>query len=91
MNRYQDVHYGYPPQRLRTPIDINTYLHIINIEATGQDTNNESTYGSDTNIALEGPEAEGHPNEFIPSNQSKLTELMREINDLCQWVEAEIA
>ena len=33
-------------------------------------------------VALGGPEAEGHPNELIPSSQAKLTALMREINDL---------
>ena len=38
-------------------------------------------------VALGGPEAEGHPNDLI-LNQTKLTALMREINDLCQWVEA---
>ena len=52
------------------------------------DNDNESTSGSDTIIAFGGPEADGHPNEPIPSNQARLTALMREIKDLHQWVEA---
>ena len=46
-----------------------------------------SISGSDTTIALEGPEAEGHPDELVPSNQARLTALMREINDVCERVE----
>ena len=37
-------------------------------------------------MALGGSEADGHLNELIPSNQATLTALMREINDLHQWV-----
>ena len=35
-----------------------------------------------------GLEAEGNTDELLPSNQAKLMALMREINDLHQWVEA---
>ena len=35
-------------------------------------------------VALGEPEAEDFPSELIPSNQAKLTALMREINDLHQ-------
>ena len=51
---------------------------------TGLNNDNESTSGSDTTIVLGGSEADGHPNELIPSNQAKLTALMTEINDLHQ-------
>ena len=46
------------------------------------DIDNESTNGSDTTTTLGGPEAEGHTDELIPSNQAKLPVFMREINDL---------
>ena len=63
-----------------------TDLHVEDAEGinTGLNNNNESTSGSDTTIALGGPEAKGHHNELIPSNQAKLTALTREINDLHQ-------
>ena len=57
------------------PIDSDIDLHIEDAEITGLDNNNESIKGSDTTIALGGPEAEGHPNELVPSNQAKLTAL----------------
>ena len=60
------------------------HLHIEDAETTGLDNDNVSISGLDTTIALGGPEAEGHPDELIPSNQTKLTALMREINDLHQ-------
>ena len=44
----------------------------------------ESTCGSDTTIAFGGSEADGHPSKLIPSNQAKLTTLVREIHDLYQ-------
>ena len=71
-------------------IDRDINLHIEDAEGinTGLDNDNESTSGSDTTVVLEEPEAEGHPDKLIPSNQAKLTALTREINDLCQWVEA---
>ena len=47
------------------------------------ENNNESTFGSDATITMEGPEAEDHPNDIIHSSQAKLTALMRDINDLC--------
>ena len=46
---------------------------------TGPDNNNESASGSDTTIAFGRSEADGHP-----SNQAKLTALMREIHNLHQ-------
>ena len=48
------------------------------------DIDNESTHSSNATIALEGPEAEGHPEDPVYNNHKKLTELMREINVLCQ-------
>ena len=61
-------------------------LHIEDMEGinTGLDNNSESTSGSDTTTALGGLQADGHPNELIPSNQATLTALAREINDLHQ-------
>ena len=70
------------------PIDRDIDLHIEDTETTGLENDNESISGLDTTIALEGLEAEGDPNDLIQSNQTKLTALTREINDLCQWVEA---
>ena len=52
------------------------------------DYNNESTHSSDATIVLGAPEAVGHPKDPVYSNQDKLTELTREINDLHQWVVA---
>ena len=70
------------------PIDRDINLHLEDTETTGLESDNESVSGLDTTTALGGPETEGHPNKLIPSNQAKLRALMREINDLCQWVEA---
>ena len=61
-------------------------LHVEDTETKGLDNDNESISSSDTTIALGGPEAEGHPNELILSKQAKLTALMRDINDLHQWL-----
>ena len=55
------------------PIERDIDLHV---EDLGND--NESIIGLDTTIAIEGQKTEGHPNELIPSNQAKLTALMRE-------------
>ena len=66
------------------PLDRDINLHV---EAMGNDNNNEITYDSDATATFEGPEAEGHANDPIYSNQNKLTALMREINDLHQRVE----
>ena len=52
------------------PIDRDIDLHIEDAETTGLDNDNGSISGSDTTIALGGPEAEGHPDELIPSNQT---------------------
>ena len=72
------------------PADRNINLHIEDIEGknTGPDNDNESTNDSGTTIAFGGSEADGYPSKLIPSNQAKLTALMREIYDLHQWVEA---
>ena len=63
-------------------------LHIEDPEATGFDNDNDCISGLDATIALGGLEAEDKTNELLPSNQTKLMELMRDINDLCQWIEA---
>ena len=64
----------------------------INIHAEDPgpaDIDNESTHSSDATVALGGPEAEGHPKDPVYNNHDKLTAFMREINNLCQWVELE--
>ena len=68
------------------PIDSDIDLHIEDTEGinTGLINDDESTSGSDTRVALGGSVAEVHPDELIPSNQTKLTALTREINVLCQ-------
>ena len=65
-------------------MDRNIDLHIEDVETTGLENDNESTSSSDATITLGGPEAEGHPDDLIHSNQAKLTVLMMEINDLYQ-------
>ena len=70
------------------PLDRDINLHVEESKTTGLDNDNESTSGSDTTVALGGSEIEGYHSDIIHSNQAKLTALMREINDLCQWVEA---
>ena len=52
------------------------------------DIDNEITCSSDATVALGGPVAEGYPKDHVYSNDSKLTTLTREINDLHQQVEA---
>ena len=59
-------------------------LHIENPEATGMDNNNDSISSSDATVGLGGLEAEGNPNELLPSNQARLTALTWEINELHQ-------
>ena len=66
------------------PIDRDIDLHIEVAETTHIDNDNESISGSDTTVALGGQEAEGNPDELIPSNHDKLTAPTREINDLHQ-------
>ena len=68
------------------PLDRGIDLYAEDPEPT--DIDNESTHSSDATVALGGPEAEGHPKDPVFSNHDKLTALMREINDLHQWVEA---
>ena len=63
-------------------------LHVEDPETTGMDNNNDSISGLDATVALGGLEAEDNTDELLPNNQAKLMALMREINDLFQWVEA---
>ena len=93
--RYQTYYTVYKMHAMAThhggagcPIDRDVDIHVEDAEATGIDNNNESVSGSDTTVALGGLEAEVNPNELIPSYQAKLTALTREIDKLCQWVEA---
>ena len=53
------------------PLDRDINLYMEDSETTGLDNHNENTHGSDTTIALGGPEAEGHPNDLIYSNQAR--------------------
>ena len=69
------------------PLDRDINIHVEDSETTGLENDNESTSGSDDTVALGGPEAGGHPDDLIHSNQAKLTALTREINDFCQSVE----
>ena len=63
-------------------IDRDINLHVDDAETAGLENDNESTGGSDATITLGVPEAEGHPDDLINSNQPKLTALTRGINDL---------
>ena len=63
-------------------------LHVEDPEATGLDNDNDSISGSEATVALGGLEAEDNTDELLPSNQTTLMALMREINDLHQWVVA---
>ena len=65
-------------------LDRDIDLHIEDSETTGLDNDNETTSGSDATVALGRPETEGHPNDPIYNNQTKLMALTREINDLHQ-------
>ena len=65
-------------------VDRGIILNIEDPEPTGLDNNIESTHGLDGTVILGGPEAEGHPNDPMYSNQAKLMALMREIKDLNQ-------
>ena len=73
------------------PVDRDIYLQIEDMEGinTGPDNDNESTSGSGTTIVFGGSGVDGHPSELIPSNQVKLTALMRELHDLCQQLDAQ--
>ena len=57
----------------RHPLDRDIDLNRKFSETKGIDNNNESTHGSDATVAFGGPEAEGHPNDCMYSNQDKLT------------------
>ena len=52
------------------------------------DIDNDSTNSLDATVALGGPEAGGHPENWIYNDEDKLTVLTREINDLHQRVTA---
>ena len=64
------------------PLDRGINLHAEDPEPA--DIDNESTYSSDTTVALGGPEVEVHPKDPVYNNHDKLTALTREINDLHQ-------
>ena len=91
-NRYQAYCTTYKTHAMAThhrgtgcPLDSDINLHIEDTEGiTGLVDDNESTSGSDTTVALGGPETDGHPDEIMPTNQVKLRALTREINDLHQ-------
>ena len=68
------------------PLDRGINFHAEDPEHA--DIDNEITHSSDTTTAVGGPEAEGHPEDTVYSNHDKLMAPVREINDLCQWVEA---
>ena len=62
------------------PLDKDIDLHIEDSETTGLDNDNESTSGSGLlQVALGGPEVEGHLDDLIHSNQAKLLALTKEI------------
>ena len=63
-------------------------LDILIEDSEHADIGSESTHSSDATVTLGGPEAVGHPIDPVYSNHDKLTALMREINNLCQWVVA---
>ena len=58
-------------------------LHIEDPEATSMGNDNDSISCPNATVALHGLEAEGDPDELLPSNQAKLTALIWEINELC--------
>ena len=66
------------------PLDRGINLNEEDSKPTDIDNDDESTHGLDATVALGGPEAEGHPDDPICSNQDKFMALMREINDLHQ-------
>ena len=66
------------------PLNRGINLNAEDSKTTDIDDDNESIHGLDATVALEGPEAEGHPNDPIYNNQDKLMAFMREINDLHQ-------
>ena len=92
-DKYQAYYTTYKTHAMATPhrcaecpLDRGINLNAEDPEPT--DIDNESNHSSDATAALGGPEAEGHPKDPVYSNHNKLTVLTREINDLCQWVEA---
>ena len=67
---------------------LNRGLDIFTEDTEHADINNDSTHSSDATVALGGPEAVGHPEDPAYKNQDRFAALTREINDLCQRVEA---
>ena len=63
-------------------------LDILTEDPEYNDSDNDSTHSSDGTVALAGPEAVGHPEDTVYYNQDRLTDLMREINDLHERVAA---
>ena len=86
MHCIQGTHYGYPQWRCRTSHSKGD-LHVEDLETTDRD-NNDRISASDAAVALGVLVAEENTDKLLPSNQARLTALMREINDLHQWVEA---
>ena len=92
-DKYQDYCTTYKTHAMAThhwgtghPWDRGIDLNAKDPEST--DIDNESTHISDATVPLGGLEAEGHPKDTVYSSCNKLMALTREINDLCQWVEA---
>ena len=61
-------------------------MDILAEDPEHADIDNESTHSSDATVALGGPEAKEHPKDPVYNNQDTLTALVREINDMHQWV-----
>ena len=72
---------------LDSRVDITTEGDTGGIDI-GPDNDNESTNSSDTMLAFGGLETYGHLSDLLPSSQSNLTMLTREINNLGLCVEA---
>ena len=72
------THYG------DTGCPLDRALDILPKDPEYTDNYNESTHSLDTTVTLGGPEAVGHAEDPVYSNQDKLTTFTREINDLQQ-------
>ena len=63
-------------------------LDIFTEDPEHTDNDNDSTHSLGAIVALGGPEAVGHHEDPLYDDQDRFTTLTREINDLCQRVEA---
>ena len=72
-----------------TGCPLNRGLYGLTENPEHADIDNDSTHSSDATVALGGPEAVGHPEGQVHSDQDRLAVLTREINDLCQRVAVE--